>query len=439
VTPPPQSTDGRAVDPVAAFDVSLRLPGSKSLVNRVMLLAALSPGNTTVTGVPAGDDSDRMIACLRMLGPEVHTPEAGCARVHCTHGGITAPEADLDVGNAGTVARFLTAACCLGPRDALYRIDGVARMRQRPIGTLVEAMRALGATIDYLGEAGYLPLHVSGGGVRGGCLTLPTTASSQFISALLIAAPRFTEGLDLTFHGPVTSRPYVAMTLTTMAAFGVRPQVDDAFTRIKVDPGSYAADQYAVEPDASNASYFLAAAAIVPGSRCTVEGLGRRSPQGDVAFADLLHEMGAGLVFGPDFITVSAPPETAPLQGIDVDLNAMPDMVQTLAAVALFAQGPTRIRNVGNLRVKETDRLTALASELTRVGATVTVDGDDLTIEPPAENRPASAAIETYDDHRMAMCFSVVGLRVPGIVILNPDCVNKTFPDFFQTLAHLAN
>lgn len=420
-----------------AFDASVRVPGSKSLANRALLVAALAPGEARVTGLPDGDDTQRMRACLSNLGFALTPTAEDAIESASPDGAITATQADLFVGNAGTVARFLTAAGCLGPAGATYQLDGIARMRQRPIAELVDTLRELGATIDYLGEPGYPPLRMHGGGLRGGAITLPTTASSQFVSALLLAAPRMHNGLDLTFRGPVTSQPYVAMTLQVMAAFGVKAEVDDAFTRVQVAPGPYRATDYRIEPDASNASYLLAAAALIPGSRCTIEGLGRVSIQGDLGIADLLHQMGAGLVFGPDFVSVSAPPADDGLQGIDVDLNAMPDMVQTLAVVALFARGATRIRNVGNLRLKETDRIAALRAELTRVGAGVRVDGDDLTITPPASGTLTPAAIETYDDHRMAMAFTVAGLRGPGISILDPACVNKTWPGFFETVASL--
>ncbi len=227
------------------------------------------------------------------------------------------------------------------------------------------------------------------------------------------------------------------MTLGLMARFGVRATVDANFTAITLAPGKYKAADYAIEPDASNASYFLAAAAIAPESKCTIEGLGQASVQGDVGFADVLMRMGAGLLFGRDFITVMGPRAGTRLRGIDIDLNHMPDMAQTLAVVALFAEGDTVIRNVGNLRVKETDRLAALKNELTKLGAQVEIDGDDLCITPPPGNRIRPAAIDTYDDHRMAMSFAVAGLAAPGVVINDPACVNKTFPRFFEYLERL--
>ncbi len=363
--------------------------------------------------------------------------------------------AKLDLGNSGVSYRFLTAACCLG--SGTYELDGVERMRQRPIGQLVEALHQLGAHISYLGTSDYPPLRIEAKGLRGGEILMPPTFSSQYISALLLIAPYCEKGVTLRFDGQVTSQSYVEMTLGLMARFGVNAKVDEGFTRVEVAPAmgkdakpraageegnasgpGYRGTAYAIEPDASNASYFLAAGAVVPGSKCTVKGLGRGSIQGDVGFADVLHQMGAGLVFGGDFITVMAPPDGKPLRGIDVDLNAIPDMVQTLAVVALFAQGPTTIHyNVGNMRIKETDRIAALYAELTKLGAAVEVGDGVLTIEPPADGVIKPAAIDTYNDHRMAMSFAIAGLRAPGIVINDPACVEKTFPEFFEYLGRL--
>ncbi len=315
------------------------------------------------------------------------------------------------------------------------RIDGNARMRQRPIGELVDALRQLGASIDYLDQLGYPPIGVRGTGLRDGDLHLGPTLSSQYISALLQVAPFCEGGLTLRFNGPVTSQPYVAMTIGLMRRFGARVEADTAFTAVHVHEGGYQAVDERIEPDASNASYFLAAAAVVPGSRCVIEGLGYESLQGDVQFAEVLGEMGAQVEMAADSITVKAPSDR--LQGIDVSLNHMPDMAQTLAVTALFADGPTTIRDVGNLRVKETDRMAALQRELTKLGATVLILGDDMRIEPPANGELRPAAIDTYDDHRMAMSFAVAGLRSAGVTINDPCCVEKTFPDFFRYLERL--
>lgn len=430
-----------AIEPIDAFEATVRPPGSKSLTNRALLLAALAGGRSSLSGVLFSDDTRVMLDALAGLGFDLNIDESERTVAITGRAGEFGPDKsavaprDLHLGNAGTAYRFLTAALCLG--HGVYRLDGIARMRERPIEQLVTPLRELGAAIDYEGREGFPPLRITGGGLRGGELTFAPTLSSQYISALLQIGPCLPDGIVLHFDGPITSRPYVEMTLALMARFGASIDADPALTRIAVAPGGYQALDLAIEPDASNASYFLAAAAMIPGARCTVEGLGRGSLQGDVGFADLLHAMGAGLLFGRDFITVIGPPADQPLQAIDIDLGAMPDMAQTLAAVALFAKGTTTMRNIGNLRIKETDRLAALRNELTKLGATVEIDGDDLSITPPADGRIKPASIETYDDHRMAMSFAIIGLRAPGITILDPSCVNKTYPDFFHDLARL--
>jgi 3-phosphoshikimate 1-carboxyvinyltransferase len=428
------------IKPISGFQKSIRPPGSKSLTNRALLLAALADGESLLLGPLLADDSRHMLAALTTLGFEPDLSSDGRqVKVRGLAGQYpetpTSP-VRLHLGNAGTAYRFLTAALAAGP--GVYDLDGIPRMHERPIGQLVEALRKIGGRVQYLGNEGYPPLRVAGGRVKGGSLVMPPTLSSQYISALLQAAPYFQEGLTLRFDGPVTSRPYVEMTLALMARFGVTAKVDDAFTQIRVEPGCYKAISYAVEPDASNASYFLAAAAVLPGSRITIEGLGKKSLQGDVGFADVLHRMGAGLVFGDDFITLTAPPAGQKLRGIDIDLNHMPDMAQTLACVAILSEGETAIRNIGNLRVKETDRMEALRVELTKLGATVEVEGDDLFITPPSSGKITPAAIDTYDDHRMAMSFAVVGLAQPGVTINDPKCVDKTFPEYFDYLRKLA-
>lgn len=424
------------VEPIPAFRATVRPPGSKSLTNRALLLAALAQGQSVLSGVLFSDDSRVMLQALAQLGFDLDVNEEDQTVVVNGLGGkVPSDSASLMLGNAGTAYRFLTAALCLG--QGPYKLDGIPRMRQRPIRQLVDALTQIGGMASYASNEGFPPVVVGGGCIRGGVLRMPPTLSSQYISALLQVAPYCQQGLTLEFDGPVTSRPYVEMTLKLMEKFGVRSRTDAGFTRVEVDPGQYRGMDYDIEPDASNASYFLAAAAIIPGSSCTVVGLGRGSLQGDVGFADVLHQMGATLLFGSDFITVAAPPRGQKLRGIDIDLNHMPDMAQTLAAAALFAQGSTTIRNVGNLRVKETDRLDALRQELTKLGAEVEIEGDDITITPPAEGRLQAAEIETYDDHRMAMSFGVVGLASPGVVIRDPGCVAKTFPNFFEYLEEL--
>lgn len=431
-------SDAKPITPIAPFKATLRPPGSKSLTNRALLLAALSHGPCTLRDpLVTADDAQRMLGALKQLGYRIDEVDQGRSlTIHGQGGKLPPASQPLFLGNAGTAYRFLTAACCLG--EGTYTLTGIPRMHQRPIAQLTEALRSLGADIKHLEQPGYPPLQITGGSLTGGQLTMPPTLSSQYISALLQVGPYCKQGLTITFQGAVTSKPYVAMTVKLMQAFGAQVAVEGDYAAVHVKPGGYQPTDYAVEPDASNASYFLAAAAILPGSTCTIEGLGKRSIQGDVGFADVLHQMGASLSFGSDFISIMSPPAGQQLSGIDIDLNHMPDMAQTLAAVALFANGPTTIRNVGNLRVKETDRLAALRNELTKLGAEVQVDGDDLFIEPPQGNRITPAAIDTYDDHRMAMSFAIVGLRSPGVVINDPSCVNKTYPEFFDHLATLA-
>ena len=430
---PLESIDLRPIKP---FDVSLRLPGSKSLTNRALLLAALADGTSHLSGVLFSDDTRRMIEALEALGFQVHA-DAQAARVQVAgHGGrIPAEQAELYLGNAGTAMRSLTAACCLG--DGVYRLDGIPRMRQRPIGELVDPLRELGATVVYEGEMGYPPMTVHAKGLAGGELGMKPTLSSQFISALLMAGAGMKRGLVIRFDGPITSRPYVEMTVAMMRQFGAVVATDGDWRQVAVKPGQYQAIDLAVEPDASNASYFLAAAAVVGESRCRVEGLGTQSIQGDIGFAKVLEQMGAVVQVQREAITVASPPAGRRLRGVEVDLNRMPDMAQTLAAVALFAEGPTTIRNVGNLRVKETDRMAALQNELTKLGALVLIHGDDMTVQPPADGKIRPASIATYDDHRMAMSFAVIGLAAKGICIEDPACVNKTFPGFFEYLKKL--
>jgi 3-phosphoshikimate 1-carboxyvinyltransferase len=377
-----------------------------------------------------------MIEALGALGfSPRHDQERECVRLAGGGGAIAAASAAVDAGNAGTVMRSLAAACCLG--HGAYELDGDPRMRQRPIGQLVEALRSLGAHIEYIGADACPPLRIIADGLRGGTLSLGGVPSSQFITALLLAGPCMRDGLMLHLSAPLISRPYVRMTVNMMSLFGIEVQVNEQFTSFVVAPGTYRGCDLAIEPDASAATYFMAAAAIIDGSRCTLEGLGRKSLQGDVAFAEVLHAMGAGLVFGGDFVTVMAPAPGQRLRGIDVDMNHLPDAALTLAAIAPLCEGETAIRNVGNLRFKETDRLAALHAEMSKVGARPRIEGDDLLIEPPPDGKILPSSIATYDDHRMAMSFAVLGLAAKGIVIEDPACVNKTFPDFFGYLERL--
>jgi len=406
---------------------TFRPPGSKSLTNRALLAAALAPGTSVLEHPLDSDDTRYMRQALQALGVQIDDSSKSKWEIIGADGSFSANQTELFLGNAGTAMRFLTAVLSACPGS--YTLDGVPRMQQRPIAQLVDALRELGANIEYLQKQGCPPLAIVGSALEGGSCSIADPQSSQYVSALLLAAPLARSETSIAVAGNLVSAPYVRMTLSVMRAFGIDGVAErNVFT---ISPSSYRATTYTVEPDASSASYLLAAAAIT-GGKVTVEGLGNKSCQGDVGFADLLHQMGAGMVFGDDFITVHG---IGPLHGVDVDLAAMPDMAQTLAVVALFASGSTTIHNVANLRIKETDRIAALESELTKLGAQVEVLDDGLRINPPSQLKPAS--IETYDDHRMAMSFALAALKCPGIKIQDPECVSKTFPDYFQTIESL--
>ena len=404
----------------------MRPPGSKSITNRALVCAALADGESTLSGALDSDDTRVMIDCLRKLGIAIDVRDAGRTLVVKGCGGeIPAASADLFVGNSGTTIRFLTPLVAVG--HGTFRLDGVPRMRERPIGDLLDALKQL--NVDAHSEAGNNcpPIVVHANGLHGGSSRVRGDLSSQFLSGLLLAAPSATTPVELTIEGPLVSRPYIGMTLRVMAAFGIPVGVSDSFTSFRVpNPGSYWPQIYDIEPDASAASYFWAAAAIAGGS-VTVEGLEATSIQGDVAFVDCLEAMGCDVARTPNAITVTG----RPLKGIEVDMNSISDTAQTLAAVALFADGPTKIMGVGHIRHKETDRIAALATELRKLGASVEESADGLSITPAGLQ---SAEIETYDDHRMAMSLALVGLRQPGIKIRNPNCVAKTYPEFFSDL-----
>lgn len=407
---------------------SVRPPGSKSITNRALVCAALADGVSTLHGPLDSDDTRVMIAALRQLGLVVEWEEGAAAiRVVGCRGRFPHDKADIFVANSGTTMRFL--ASMLPTGIGTFRLSGVPRMHQRPIGDLLQSLRQLGAEIHSESEEGYPPVQIQATGLIGGTARIRGDVSSQFLSGLLMAAPYAREPVVLEVEGPLVSQPYVAMTLRVMQQFGVAV-AEHEMQRFSIDsPASYQAVHYAIEPDASAASYFWAAAAV-SGGRVTVEGLGCRSLQGDVGFCDCLQEMGCSVDRSDDQITVTA----GPLHGIDVDMNEISDTVQTLAAVALFADGPTTIRGVAHIRFKETDRIGDLASELRKLGADVTETDDGLRIAP----RPLHGAeIETYADHRMAMSLALVGLRVPNVRIRNPECTRKTYPNFFADMQRL--
>lgn len=407
---------------------SVRPPGSKSLTNRALICAALAAGDSNLTGALDSEDTQVMIASLRALGIHVDAKDEGrMLHVRGCGGKLPKREADLFVENSGTSMRFLTALATLG--KGTYRLDGIARMRERPLADLSEALEQLGANI-HLSPTGCPPVEVEANGLQGGKVKIRGDISSQFLSALMMAAPYAEADVSIEILGTLVSVPYVEMTQAVMESFGAQLEGDNEHRNITVRcDARYQGIDYSIEPDASAASYFFAAAAIT-GGEVIVEGLHRNSLQGDVAFCDCLAQMGCNVEYSENSIRVVG----GKLKGIDVDMNAISDTMQTLAVVALFAEGQTRIRNVAHVRHKETDRIEAVANELRKLNAEVEESQEGLLIKP-GELRPAQIA--TYNDHRMAMSFSLAGLRQPGIEILNPQCVNKTYPNYFSDLESL--
>jgi 3-phosphoshikimate 1-carboxyvinyltransferase len=430
------------LSPCQATAGTVRLPGSKSISNRTLLLAALADGTTEVRGLLDSDDTRRMLDALQALGVNWQQISERDYRVEGVNGRFPVKRADLFLGNAGTAFRPLTAA--LAVMDGEYRLSGVPRMHERPIGDLVDALRTLGAQVEYLGNAGFPPLairpwlnqHNEHPGLR---TQVRGDVSSQFLTALLMALPLSREDALIEVIGDLISKPYIEITLNLMRRFGMHVERRGWSEFHLPAQQLYSSPGYVhVEGDASSASYFLAAGAI-GGGPVRVEGVGRDSIQGDVKFADTLAQMGALIALGEDWIESSGPRVTqgGKLKAIDADLNHIPDAAMTIAVLALFAEGTTTIRNVASWRVKETDRLSAMATELRKVGATVEEGPDYLRITPPPVLTP-NAEIDTYDDHRMAMCFSLVAVAGTPIRINDPKCVAKTFPEYFDVLATIA-
>jgi len=411
-------------------DADVAVPGSKSVTNRALLVAALADGVSTIKNPLFSDDPYYLLESLARLGFDVRADqEAGEVRIVGRAGGIPRGGVGVFVGNAGTVARFLPPALALGPGP--YTVDGVPRMRVRPIKDLVDAMRGLGAGVDYADEDGRFPVVVRGGGLPGGRTVVRGGGSSQFVSGLLMAAPLADRAVELDVEGR-ESWPYVGITLDVMRRFGVEVEASGGFAHLTVGRGPYRAGGFEVEPDASAASYFLALAAVT-GGRVRVPGLGSGSSQGDLRFAGVLERMGCAVDLGKDHVEVRGPER---LRGVEVDMGAFSDTMMTLAAIAPFASSPTTITNVGHTRHQETDRLSAVATELARLGVGVEEWEDGLRISP-GPLRPA--VVETYGDHRMAMSFAVAGLAAPGptVTIADPGCVTKTFPGYFRALEGL--
>ncbi len=404
---------------------TVTVPGSKSITNRALLIAALAEGESILDGALFSDDTHHMAESWKRLGVAIVAEESANRFVVQGCGGrIPATQADLFAGNAGTAMRFLVAALCVG--NGTYRIDGTPRMRQRPIQDLVDALVQLGADVRCESPGGCPPVVIQAAGLRGGHTTIDASKSSQFLSAVLQVAPYAQAAITVDLKNGLVAAPYIDMTLAVMREFGVEVE-RSGYEHFRISPQRYRGRAYRIEPDASGAHYFWAAAAITGGC-VRVEGLSQASLQGDVRFVDILEQMGATVRRGADFIEVQGP---AQLTGVDVDMNAISDTAPTLAAIAPLASGPVHIRNVGHLRLQESDRLHAVATELKRLGATVVEEAEGIQIMPSLLR---SADVSTYDDHRIAMSFALLGLRVPGVGICDPDCVRKTFPDFFDRL-----
>jgi 3-phosphoshikimate 1-carboxyvinyltransferase len=420
------------LEPISRVEGTVNVPGSKSLSNRALLLAALAKGQTHLSNLLDSDDIRHMLKALTLLGVEYRLSDD---HTQCWVEGLgqtllASELLTLFLGNAGTAMRPLCAA--LAASCGEFILTGEPRMEERPIGALVDALRQAGAEIHYLKNAGYPPLKISGKHLSGGKITVDGSVSSQFLTALLMAAPLFENDSEIVIQGELVSKPYIDITLQTMAQFGVHVSNQDYQRFVVRGQQQYQSPgQFLVEGDASSASYFLAAGAI-KGGTVKVTGVGKNSIQGDIRFADVLERMGAKITWGDDFIQVTG----APLKAIDMDLNHIPDAAMTIATTALFAKGTTSIRNIHNWRVKETDRLAAMACELRKVGATVCEGKDFITITPP--EKLLRAEIDTYDDHRIAMCFSLVALSDTPVMINDPACTAKTFPDYFTRLSTIS-
>ena len=420
-------------DPIAHASGAISLPGSKSISNRALLLSALADGPTVLAHMLDAEDTWVMRRALSVLG--IASVNSGDGLAITGQRRFESRDASLHLGNSGTAFRLLTAALAFA--GGRYFLDGVARMHQRPIGDLVDALNGIGARIRYAADEGFPPLIIEPAcRITADVVAIRAGVSSQFLSGLLIAAPLIasSRGFKIFVEGSLISEPYIALTIAMMTRFGVDVARDghtySVARSVYRSPG-----RFVIESDASSASYFLALGAIVVGP-VTVNGVGRTSVQGDIRFADALAQMGACITWTDDSIT-SAAPENARLTAIDLDCTHIPDAAMTLAIVALFADGPSTLRNVGSWRVKETDRLSAMATELRKVGAGVDEGADWIRITPPTTFREAT--IDTYDDHRMAMCFSLVAAGGVPVHIRNPECVSKTFPGYFDRLADLVS
>jgi len=422
--------NAKLLTPVAGpVSGSIRPPGSKSITNRALILAALADGVSELSGVLNSKDTQVMLDSLNRLGINVeHDVAAATCRVHGCSGRIPAREADLWLENSGTSIRFLTSLCALG--TGRYRLDGIERMRERPIADLVNTLQTLGASVQCeTPTSDCPPVFIDGHGLVGGEATIKGGISSQFLSSLLMSSPAAQKTVTLIVEGELVSKPYVTMTLEMMRSFGVSVKHPDELTSFQIASQPYNAIRYDIEPDASAASYFFGVAAVTGGT-VTVEGLRKDALQGDIHFVTALEQMGCEVIWSSDSVTVKG----HSLHGINIDMNAISDTAQTLSTIAVFADSPTTIRSVGHMRHKETDRIAAVVTELRRAGIRAEEFDDGLTVYPGV---PQPADIHTYDDHRKAMSFSLLGLKAEGIRILDPECTSKTYPNYFEDLERL--
>jgi 3-phosphoshikimate 1-carboxyvinyltransferase len=418
------------IKPVQHIHAIITVPGSKSITQRALIAAALADGNSTLLTPLASEDTAYTSAALKAMGIVI-TPQAAQWTVNGTGGRINTPDQEIFLGNNGTATRFLTSVAALG--HGIFTIAGEKRMEERPIAPLMQALSGWGVDIVSIKGTGCPPLKIAADGIQGGKTTLPAGKSSQYLSSLLLVAPYARHQAILTVEGEVPSKPYVTMTMAVMRSFGITVTASDSLNHFEISQGSYQPQTYQVEGDASSASYFFAAAAITGGT-VTVTNVPEVSLQGDTALVNMLEKMGCQVAYG-NGITVTGPKE---LRGIEVDMGDCPDVAPTLAVVASRARGRTVIKNIAHLRIKECDRINAMATELNKLGARVVEEEDALIIEGLDPDVPMQGAeIETYNDHRIAMCFGVAGLVVPGIRITNEHCVAKSFPDFWERFALL--
>ncbi len=419
------------IQPVSTVDATIAVPGSKSLTQRALIAAALGNGTSKLVGPLASEDTSYTSKALEQMGVTVERG-GDVWTVRGNGGRLKTPDKDIFLGNNGTATRFLTSVAALG--HGSFCIDGEERMRERPIGPLMEALQGWGVDIASVKGTGCPPLQLHSRGLSGGATVLPEGKSSQYLSSLLLVAPYAAEPATLEVRGEVLSKPYVAMTLSVMSDFGISVECNEEFTSFVIPRGNYRAMEYEIEGDASNASYFWAAAAIT-GGRVTVSNVPVPSLQGDAGLVPLLARMGCEVKRDGGGITLTGRDR---LDGITVDMGDMPDVVPTLAVVAAFAHGKTVINNIAHLRIKECDRLSAVLTELGKMGATVEEGQDFMVIHGNGGQDLHGAEIKTYNDHRMAMSFAVTGLRIPGVQILGEGCVAKSFPDFWERFGKLA-